>query len=135
MKEIMIKDILTCTGGKLITGNEDFICKKFSKDTRTIKEGDIYIGIKGENFDGNVFWKKALDDGAMGVIVQDIEFNREELETYKDKAIIEVEDTLEALYKLASYKRDLYNIPVIAITGSVGKTSTKDLVANVVAQK
>ena len=135
MKDITIKDILTCTGGKLITGNEDFICKKFSKDTRTIKEGDIYIGIKGENFDGNVFWKKALDDGAMGVIVQDIEFNREELETYKDKAIIEVEDTLEALYKLASYKRDLYNIPVIAITGSVGKTSTKDLVANVVAQK
>ena len=49
--------------------------------------------------------------------------------------IIEVEDTLQALYKLASYKRDIYNVPVIAITGSVGKTSTKDLVSNVVAQK
>ena len=135
MKDITIKDIVTCTGGKLITGNENIVCKTFSKDTRTIKEGDIYIGIKGENFDGNVFWKKALDNGAMGVIVQNIEFDEQDIETYQDKVIIEVEDTLQALYKLASYKRDICNVPVIAITGSVGKTSTKDLVSNVVAQK
>ena len=135
MKDITIKDIVTCTGGKLITGKEDSVCKTFSKDTRTIKNGDIYIGIKGENFDGNVFWKKALDNGAMGVIVQNIEFDEQDIETYQDKVIIEVEDTLQALYKLASYKRDAHNVPVIAITGSVGKTSTKDLVSNVVAQK
>ena len=135
MKDITVKDILECTDGKLITGNENIVCKEFSKDTRTIKEGDIYIGIKGENFDGNVFWKKALDNGAMGVIVQNIEFNENDIETYQDKVIIEVEDTLQALYKLASYKRDAHNVPVMAITGSVGKTSTKDLVANVVAQK
>ena len=135
MKDITIKDIVTCTGGNLITGNENLVCKTFSKDTRTIKTGDIYIGIKGENFDGNVFWKKALDNGAMGVIVQNIEFDEQDIKTYQDKAIIEVEDTLQALYKLASYKRDAHNVPVIAITGSVGKTSTKDLVSNVVAQK
>ena len=135
MKNITIKDVLACTGGKLITGNEDLICKEFSKDTRTIKEGDIYIGIKGENFDGNIFWKKALDNGAMGVIVQGIDFDKNDIELYQDKVIIEVEDTLQALYKLASYKREIYDVPVIAITGSVGKTSTKDLVANVVAQK
>ncbi len=135
MKNITIKDVLACIGGKLITGNEDLICKEFSKDTRTIKEGDIYIGIKGENFDGNIFWKKALDNGAMGVIVQGIDFDKNDIELYQDKVIIEVEDTLQALYKLASYKREIYDVPVIAITGSVGKTSTKDLVANVVAQK
>ena len=135
MKNITIKDILTCTGGKLMTGNENLVSKEFSKDTRTIKEGDIYIGIKGENFDGNKFWRKALDNGAMGVIVQNIEISEKDRETYKDKVIIKVEDTLQALYKLASYKRDIYDVPVIAITGSVGKTSTKDLVANVVAQK
>ena len=135
MRDLTIKDIVTCIGGKLITGKEDLVCKTFSKDTRTIKNGDIYIGIKGENFDGNVFWKKALDNGAMGVIVQNIEFDEQDIETYQDKVIIEVEDTLQALYKLASYKRDIYNVPVIAITGSVGKTSTKDLVSNVVAQK
>ena len=135
MKDITIKDIVTCIGGKLVTGKEDLVCKTFSKDTRTIKTGDIYIGIKGENFDGNVFWKKALDNGAMGVIVQNIEFDEQDIKTYQDKAIIEVEDTLQTLYKLASYKRDIYDVPVIAITGSVGKTSTKDLVSNVVAQK
>ena len=135
MKNLTIKDIVTCIGGKLIIGNESLVCKEFSKDTRTIKEGDIYIGIKGENFDGNVFWKKALDNGAIGVIVQGIEFDKQDIEKYQDKVIIEVGDTLQALYKLASYKRDIYNVPVIAITGSVGKTSTKDLVSNVVAQK
>ena len=135
MKDITIKDILISTEGILITGNENLICKEFSKDTRTIKEGDIYIGIKGENFDGNIFWKKALDNGAMGVIVQDIEFDKKDIERYQNKVIIKVKDTLQALYKLASYKRDIYDVPVIAITGSVGKTSTKDLVANVVAQK
>ena len=135
MKDITIKDILISTEGILITGNENLICKEFSKDTRTIKEGDIYIGIKGENFDGNIFWEKALDNGAMGVIVQDIEFDKKDIERYQNKVIIKVKDTLQALYKLASYKRDIYDVPVIAITGSVGKTSTKDLVANVVAQK
>ena len=135
MKDITIKDILISTEGILITGNENLICKEFSKDTRTIKEGDIYIGIKGENFDGNIFWEKALDNGAMGVIVQDIEFDKKDIERYQNRVIIKVKDTLQALYKLASYKRDIYDVPVIAITGSVGKTSTKDLVANVVAQK
>ena len=135
MRDVTVKDILACTDGTLIVGNESLVCKTFSKDTRTIKEGDIYIGIKGKDFDGNVFWKRALDNSAMGVIVQGIEFDKQDIETYQDKVIIQVEDTLQALYKLASYKRDAHNVPVIAITGSVGKTSTKDLVANVVAQK
>ena len=135
MREITVKDILNCTQGSLIEGDENSICNEFSKDTRTIKKGDIYIGIKGENFDGNIFWQKALENGAKGVIVQDIKFDKKDIEKYKDKIIIKVEDTLQALYKLASYKIDLYDAPVIAITGSVGKTSTKDLVANVVAQK
>ena len=134
-KNITTKDIIEITKGTLISGNESTVCKKFSKDTRTIEKGDIYIGIKGENFDGNLFWYKALDNGALGVIIQDIEFSKEDIKKYKDKVIIKVEDTLQALYEIASYKRDMYDIPVIAITGSVGKTSTKDIVANVVSQK
>jgi UDP-N-acetylmuramoyl-tripeptide--D-alanyl-D-alanine ligase len=134
-KEIYIKDILKCTNGKLIVGNENDICEEFSKDTRIIKENDTYIGIKGENFDGNKFWKDALDKGAKTVIVENTEFSKKDIESYKNKNIILVENTLEALYKIAKYKRSLYNIPVIAITGSVGKTSTKDIIANVVGQK
>lgn len=135
MKNIKIKDIINLTKGTLIQGNPELECIEFSKDTRTIKGGEIYIGIKGENFDGNNFWKEALTQGADAVIVQDINFKEEELKEFKNKTIIKVENTLEALYKIAKFKRELYNIPVIAITGSVGKTSTKDIVANVVSKK
>ncbi len=135
MKDLSIKNILEVTKGKLLVGNEENICKSYSKDTRTIKDGDCYIGIKGENFDGNIFWEKALENGASTVIVQNVEIENEKLKKWTDKNIIKVENTLEALYNIARYKRNLYNIPVIAITGSVGKTSTKDIVANVVAKK
>ena len=135
MKDIKVKDIINLTKGILITGNENLICENFSKDTRTIQNGDIYIGIKGEKFDGSQFWKQALDNGAEGVIVENVEITPKEKEKYSKKTIILVENTLEALYKIAKYKRSLYNIPVIAITGSVGKTSTKDVVANVVKMK
>ena len=128
-----IKDILKVTNGKMLIGDENLVCDSFSKDTRTIQNGDIYIGIKGENFDGNKFWKQALDNGAVGVIIQDVEVSAEELENYKDKTVIKVEDTLNALYEIAKYKRSLYDIPVVAITGSVGKTSTKDIIASVVS--
>ena len=135
MKDLTIKNILEVTKGKLLVGNEEYICKNYSKDTRIIKKEDCYIGIKGENFDGNMFWEKALENGASTVIVQNVEIEAEKLKKWSNKNIIKVENTLEALYKIARYKRNLYDIPVIAITGSVGKTSTKDIVANVVSKK
>ena len=130
-----IKDILRVTNGELVIGKEELECNEFSKDTRTIKEGDIYIGIKGEKFDGSKFWKQALDNGAEAVIIENIEISKKEMEKYSNKTIIKVENTLKALYEIAKYKRSLYNIPVIAITGSVGKTSTKDMVASIVSTK
>ena len=132
MKDITVEDILKITEGELIIGNREIVCKNFSKDTRTIQKGDIYIGIKGEKFDGSMFWKQALENGANVVIVENISVLPEEKEKYSNKTIIKVENTLKALYKIASYKRSLYDIPVIAITGSVGKTSTKDIIASVV---
>ena len=135
MKNLKVKDILKVTNGKLISGNLEYECENFSKDTRIIEEDDIYIGIKGENFDGSKFWKEALDKGAKGVIIENIKISEDEKNTYNDKIIIIVEDVLDALYKIAEAKRNLYDIPVIAITGSVGKTSTKDIIANVVSQK
>ena len=130
-----VKEILKVTKGKMLCGNEELEVENFSKDTRTIQKGDIYIGIKGEKFDGSNFWNQALDAGATAVIISNIQISKEEKEKYKDKTIIQVEDTLEALYEIAKYKRSLYNIPVIAVTGSVGKTSTKDIIASVVSQK
>ena len=135
MNDIKVKDIIRECNGKLIYGNEDLLCENYSKDTRTIEKGDIYLGIKGEKFNGSVFYKDALQKGAKGCILQDVEVDVEELKQYNEIFIILVDNVVETLQKLAAYKRSLYNIPVIGITGSVGKTSTKDVVANVLAQK
>ena len=132
-----IKDILEATKGKLIKGEENAEIKEFCKDTRIIKKGDTYIGIKGENFDGNTLWQKALEAGADTVIVEGIDFSKEKLEQYQNKNIIEVKDTIQALADIATYKRTSCkkDFQVVGVTGSVGKTSTKDIIANVVAQK
>lgn len=134
---ITIKDILKITEGNLITGNENFECETFITDSRQIKDGEIYIGIVGETINGGIYFEKAFENGAEGVIIQDIQITEEQKEKYKNKVIIKVEDTLLALQKIAEYKRSLYGeeFPVVAITGSVGKTSTKDIVANVITQK
>jgi len=133
--KLSVKDVLDVTNGKLLFGDKNKICGKFSKDTRTIEVGDTYLGIRGEKFDGNMFWKEAIEKGAEVIIIEERTANSKELEKYKEKTIILVEDTLQALYNIAKYKRSLYNIPVIAITGSVGKTSTKDIIYSVVSQK
>ena len=132
-----IKEIIKVTAGKLITGNEENECKEFCKDTRIIKKGDTYIGIKGEKFDGNNLWKEALEKGASTVIIQGVKINEDQLKEYENKNIIIVENTVKAISDIAKYKRNLCknNFQLIGITGSVGKTSTKDIVANVVAQK
>lgn len=135
MKNLKIKDILRVTQGKLITGNDEDICITYSKDTRTIKKGDCYLGIKGEKWNGSDFWEEALKNGADTVIVSGINFTQDNKEKWKNKNIIVVEDVTDALQKIARAKRELYDIPVIAVTGSVGKTTTKDMIANVLSQK
>ena len=124
-----IKDIIEVCHGELISGDINIKCKNFTKDTRTILEGDIYVGIKGEVYDGNTFYKEAFNKGAIACILD----NKEVIKNVKDnETIILVEDTIKALAELAKYKRSMYNIPVIAVTGSVGKTSVKDMIYNVV---
>lgn len=135
MKNILVKDIIRICKGKLICGNEEEICENFSKDTRQINSGDIYLGIKGEKFNGSIFYKDAFANGAKGCILQDVKINEDEINTYKDKFIIIVENVVKALQQIAKYKRSLYNIPVIGVTGSVGKTSTKDVIASVMSTK
>lgn len=135
MKEITVNDIVRICNGKLVIGNLEEKCTNFSKDTRNIQSGDTYVGIKGENFDGNLFYKKALESGAKICILEDVAIDEQIQSTYKDRTIVKVKDTIKALQELAAYKRSLYNIPVIAVTGSVGKTSTKDILASVVAKK
>ncbi len=137
MKKLKVEDIIKVTKGTLIQGDKNFECENFSRDTRYLKKGDTFIGIKGESFDGNTLWKEAFENGAKAVIVQDIEFLNENLEKYQDKIIIKVQDTRKALIEIATLKREMYgkDLKVIGVTGSVGKTSTKDIIANVLSKK
>lgn len=126
---MQVKEILKVTNGKLIYGNEEIECTEFSRDTREIKKGYAYVGIKGESFDGNDFYKEAIKNGATICILEKVP--KEEVSA----AIIVVENTIIALEQIACYKREKYDMPVVGITGSVGKTSTKDLIASVVSEK
>ena len=73
MKNITVKDILRECNGKLIYGKEETICENFETDTRIIKNGDVFLGLKGENFDGNQFFETALEKGATVCILQGVE--------------------------------------------------------------
>ena len=129
---LKIKDILKCTGGKLIQGDENYECENFTNDTRKIEKGDTYIAIKGEKFDGNIFFEEAIEKGADTVILE----NKKIEKKYENKNIIIVDDTKKALQQIATAKRNLYkDLIVVGITGSVGKTSTKDMIYSVLSQK
>ena len=134
MPNIYVKDIIDKCNGELLIGDKNLVLNNFSKDTRTINKGDIYIGIKGESFDGNTFYEEAFSKGASCCILDNIPENID-ISKYQDKTIIKVPNTIKCIQQLAKIKRSMYNIPVIAVTGSVGKTSTKDIIYEVVKTK
>ena len=134
-KEIRVKDIIKICNGKLLSGDEDIIVISFERNTKNIKQGDMYIGFKGEVRDGSIFWEEAIKNGAIGAIINNIQIDKSTLDKYKNNIIIVVEDTIKATQEIAAYKRSLYEIPVIGITGSVGKTSTKDIIASVISEE
>ena len=97
-------------------------------DSRKIKKGDLFFALKGPNFNGNKYAQQALDDGAVLCIV-------DEETGLHDSRIIKVNDSLETLQALAKKHREQFSIPFIAITGSNGKTTTKELVHAVLSKK
>ena len=135
MKEIKVKDIIKITNAKMLCGNEEEVLSSFKKDTREILEGDTYVGIKGENLNGSEFFEEAFKNGAKACILDNVGISDEILKKYKDKVILITENTITAMQEIAKYKRSFYNLPVIGITGSVGKTSTKDIIASVMSKK
>lgn len=133
--KITTDEVLDVCNGKLICGSRETVFDNFNNDTRTIKPGEIYVGVKGTHHNGNDLYEDALQKGAKACILQDIIIPDSVRQKYADRTIIIVKDTIQALQRLALFKRNLYNIPVVAVTGSVGKTSTKDIIASVMSKK
>ncbi|WP_452597188.1 UDP-N-acetylmuramoyl-tripeptide--D-alanyl-D-alanine ligase [Pontimicrobium sp. MEBiC01747] len=100
-----------------------------STDTRKVRKGDLFFALKGEHFNGNTFANQALDKGAKYVIIDEKEYHSNTEKT------IHVEDVLKTLQALATYHRNYLKLPIIALTGSNGKTTTKELINAVLSKK
>lgn len=130
MKTLTAAQLAQILGATILAGDAEALAHAgVCTDTRRLVPGCVFFALRGENFDANAFAPQALAQGAAVVIVS--EWNGEA----KQGAVILVPDTLLALQKLASWWREQLRIHVVALTGSNGKTSTKDFIASVLSQK
>ena len=115
--------------GEIFEGvDENLIVNAVTTDSRKISEGSLFVALKGEKFNGEDFVEEAFNKGATAALVSK-NFSRE----VTGGVVIKVDDTLAAYQKIAASWRDKFNIPIVAITGSTGKTTTKDLTAAVLS--
>jgi len=127
MQPIKAKDVVKACGGEVLSGDLETKITGVSTDTRTLQPGDLFFALTGESSDGHKFLADALARGASGVVVS------RKVET--KRLAIRVEDTLIALGELAAYYRGKFSPIVIGVTGSVGKTTTKEMIAAVAASR
>ena len=135
MPAFTLEEILTATEAKALkTDNHDFA--DVVTDTRKIEQGVLFVALKGERFNGEDFAAEALKKGAAGVIVGK-DCSKENLEAAgkEQGTVLQAEDTLAAYQQLAHLHRLRFDLPVVAITGSNGKTTTKDLTAAVLSAR
>ncbi|MCX7773269.1 MAG: UDP-N-acetylmuramoyl-tripeptide--D-alanyl-D-alanine ligase, partial [Clostridia bacterium] len=128
MKPLHAEAIAQMAGGRL-SAPSDTLVTKVSTDTRTLGAGSLFVALIGERFNGHDFLAQAFENGAEIVMVN------EGTTVPQNRPAIFVDDTLKALGRLASGYRDLFDIPVIAVTGSVGKTSTKEMIASILSAR
>jgi UDP-N-acetylmuramoyl-tripeptide--D-alanyl-D-alanine ligase len=133
MQNFNVKDLINAIGGKFLLGDPNLQIRDISIDSRTIKKGQFFLALKGKNFDGHDFVKDAIEKEASGVV-----YSRDDIDFSKPFAtfptVIKVKDTLQALGDLAwNYRRRFKKIKVVGITGSNGKTTTKDMLASILA--
>lgn len=136
MAEFTIEEISQAVGDNLGRIDQRAATVRFtgvSTDTRSIQPGDLFVALVGEKFDGHDFIAQAVQKGAAGVLVSKSVIPA--LAENMPGAVVTVQDTLLALQQLASFHRSRYSIPVIAVTGSNGKTTTKDMTAAVLSRK
>lgn len=125
MISLTLREIAQATNGKIISGEENLEISSVSIDTRKILPKGLFVALKGEKVDAHDYVDVAFRGGAVAVIVE------KKIKTDSQNGVILVDDTKEALGKLSKYYKGLFNLKTIAITGSVGKTTTKDMIFSV----
>ncbi|PYK10650.1 MAG: UDP-N-acetylmuramoyl-tripeptide--D-alanyl-D-alanine ligase [Verrucomicrobia bacterium] len=131
MNPFPLSRIAQFAGCSLASGDGTVVIAKVSSDSRTVKPGELFVALRGENFDGHDFVESAAKAGAAGAIVD----SNWKGSVPKNFALIRAKDTLQAYQELAANYRKSLTLKVVAITGSNGKTSTKDFAAAVLARR
>ena len=127
---LTIKEILAYTNGSLLRGDSCIEMSGVSTDTRTLKKGELFIALKGANFDGHKFLTTAAQKGAAVLLV-----SSKAAGAKINLPVVLCKDTTKAYSDIAGGYRNRFKLPVIAITGSVGKTTTKELMAQVLSKR
>jgi UDP-N-acetylmuramoyl-tripeptide--D-alanyl-D-alanine ligase len=127
-------EVLNATGGTLTGGRTETLFRGVSTDSRQILQGGLFIPLIGEKFDGHDFIATAVKDGASGFLVERGSEDKIR-ERFTDTTIIRVDDTLKALGDIAHFWRKKFRVIVVAITGSSGKTTTKEMLASIAGLK
>ena len=131
-----VSEILKATQGKLICGSPDLEIQALSIDSRTIKPGNAFIAIKGNNFDGHNFIDEAIRKRSSCIIGESNSRHKILPPPRRGQlTFIEVKDTQKALGDIARFNRHKFDIPVIAITGSNGKTTLKEMIAWILSKR
>ncbi len=132
MNNIEISNVLKAINGELLLGSLESSITGISTDSRSIKEGELFFALEGENYDGHKFVNQAISNGASGAVISS---NKDAvsslLDGFKKCILVEVVDTLKALGDLAKFYRNSLRTRFIAVTGSNGKTTTKDMIYHV----
>lgn len=132
MVDLTFQEIIKVTGGNLLQGNIEHIPSGFSIDTRTLEPGEVFVALKGERTDGHNYLRAAAERGASGAFVSYPPSGEGIPEGF---VIIQMADPMKALQDTAAYYRRKLSVRIVGVTGSSGKTTTKDLIAGVLEQR
>jgi UDP-N-acetylmuramoyl-tripeptide--D-alanyl-D-alanine ligase len=133
--EITLKELAKVVEGEVLTKDQigDKLIRGISIDSREIREGNLFVAVPGERFDGHRFVGEAVLRGAQAVVVSKEKWQKEEPGNLKGAAVVLVGDTKKALGDLASWYKGRFEIPTVAVTGTNGKTTTKEMIAEVLS--
>ena len=129
-----ISELADLCGGTLLRGDPARTADGVSIDSRTIKKNQLFLALKGECFNGHDFAKTAIEEGAAGIVGQSRRLALLAEGACRSACLIEVDDPLAALHRLARGYRAKFDIPLVAVAGSCGKTTTKDMLAAILGQ-
>jgi UDP-N-acetylmuramoyl-tripeptide--D-alanyl-D-alanine ligase len=124
-----LNEVVQATRGRLLSGTEDLSFARLFTDSREVQPGGLFVALRGDQQDGHIFIAQAIERGAAGVLCE------RPPKSTDGAAIIQVDDTRQALFDLTSDRLRRQALPIVAITGSAGKTTTKDLIAHVLGRR